>query len=66
MQQQQTQTTSTTPQSSSLPPALKIRLYELFGQIEREFEVLYNENMGLQEKVDSWNSLGVQAAAQVR
>lgn len=39
--------------SSSLPPALKVKLYELFGQIEKEFEVLYNENMGLQERVDN-------------
>ena len=38
--------------TSSLPPSLKIRLYELFGQIEREFEVLYSENLNLQERVD--------------
>lgn len=59
-QQQQQQHPPTPQQSSSLPPALKIKLYELFGQIEKEFEVLYNENMGLQERVDSLNS---QAAA---
>ena len=58
--QQQQQHLPTPQQSSSLPPALKIKLYELFGQIEKEFEVLYSENMGLQERVDSLNS---QAAA---
>lgn len=41
------------PQVSSLPPAMRVRLYELFVQIEREFEVLYAENMSLQEKVDT-------------
>ena len=56
----QQQQLPTPQQSSSLPPALKIKLYELFGQIEKEFEVLYSENMGLQERVDSLNS---QAAA---
>ena len=43
---------------SSLPPALKIRLYELFGQIEREFEVLYSENLGLQERLDELSTSG--------
>ena len=38
--------------SSPLPPAIKIRLYELFGQIEKEFEVLYSENLGLQERLE--------------
>ena len=38
--------------SSPLPPAIKIRLYELFGQIEKEFEVLYSENLGLQEHLE--------------
>lgn len=32
---------------------MRVRLYELFVQIEREFEVLYAENLSLQEKVDS-------------
>ena len=44
--------------TSPLPPALKIRLYELFGQIEREFEVLYSENLGLQERLDQLSSVG--------
>jgi hypothetical protein len=43
---------ATTPSGSALPPALRVRLYELFVQIEREFEVLYAENLGLQERVD--------------
>ena len=37
-----------TPQVSSLPPAMRVRLYELFVQIEREFEILYAENISLQ------------------
>ena len=32
---------------------MRVRLYELFVQIEREFEILYAENMSLQEKVDT-------------
>ena len=35
-------------QMSSLPPAMRVRLYELFVQIEREFEILYAENLNLQ------------------
>ena len=35
-------------QMSSLPPAMRVRLYELFVQIEREFEILYAENLSLQ------------------
>jgi len=46
-------TSSGGPQVSSLPPSLRVRLYELFVQIEREFEVLYAENISLQEKVDT-------------
>lgn len=38
--------------SSSLPPAVRVRLYELFVQIEREFEVLYAENLALQERLE--------------
>lgn len=45
----QSQVSTTT---SPLPPAIKIRLYELFGQIEKEFEVLYSENLGLQEHLE--------------
>jgi len=37
---------------SSLPPSIRIRLYELFVQIEREFEILYTENLGLQDRVE--------------
>ena len=44
--------------TSPLPPALKIRLYELFGQIEREFEVLYSDNLGLQERLDQLSTSG--------
>lgn len=42
----------TSSSSSSLPPAVRVRLYELFVQIEREFELLYTENLGLQEKIE--------------
>lgn len=49
---------STVNTTSPLPPALKIRLYELFGQIEREFEVLYSENLGLQERLDQLSTSG--------
>lgn len=38
-----------------LPPNLRSRLYDLFGQIEREFEHLYAENLSLQEKIDVLN-----------
>lgn len=37
---------------SILPPAFKIRLQELFYQIEKEFEALYLENVTLQEKIE--------------
>ncbi|KAK8403839.1 hypothetical protein O3P69_000132 [Scylla paramamosain] len=36
-----------------LPPHLRVRLHDLFLQIEKEFEVLYTDNLALQEKVDS-------------
>ncbi|KPI92319.1 WD repeat-containing protein 37 [Papilio xuthus] len=36
----------------SLPPALRSRLHELFSQIEKEFDLLYTENLNLQEKID--------------
>lgn len=29
----------------SLPPALRSRLHELFSQIEKEFDLLYTENL---------------------
>jgi len=35
---------------------MRVRLYELFVQIEREFEILYAENLSLQEKVDTLTS----------
>jgi hypothetical protein len=44
-----------------MPPALRVRLYELFVQIEREFEVLYTENMTLQERIEQL-SLGTASA----
>lgn len=37
---------------TSLPPAYKARLQELFFQIEKEFENLYLENVTLQEKIE--------------
>lgn len=40
---------------TSLPPAIRSRLSDLFYQIEKEFETLYAENLSLQEKVDSLN-----------
>lgn len=43
------------PEDSVLPPALRCRLFELFQQIEKEFEVLCVENLGLQEKIDALN-----------
>ena len=48
--------TPMTPSGSAIPPAIRVRLYELFVQIEKEFEMLYVENVGLQERVDSFNS----------
>ena len=63
--------TSGTPQVSTLPPAMRVRLYELFVQIEREFEILYAENISLQvinffvlifnEKLGSWNSITIRS-----
>lgn len=46
-----------------LPSAFKGRLYELFGQIEKEFESLYAENLALKEKVETLSEqLGREAA----
>lgn len=45
----------TDPDDNILPPALRCRLFELFQQIEKEFEILYTENLGLQEKIDTLN-----------
>ena len=57
-------TTSGSPQVSTLPPAMRVRLYELFVQIEREFEILYAENMSLQEKVDTLTASNAPATTQ--
>ncbi|KZC09287.1 WD repeat-containing protein 37, partial [Dufourea novaeangliae] len=43
------------PDDSVLPPTLRCRLLDLFQQIEKEFEILYTENSGLQEKIDALN-----------
>ena len=53
------------PSGSALPPALRVRLYELFVQIEREFEVLYAENLGLQERIE-WLSSEQQQQQQLQ
>lgn len=36
-----------------VPPGIRKRLAHLFGLIEKEFECMYQENVALQEKVDS-------------
>ncbi|XP_012273769.1 WD repeat-containing protein 37 [Orussus abietinus] len=38
---------------NGIPPILRTRLHELFQLIEKEFELLYTENVGLQDKVDA-------------
>ncbi|XP_043471479.1 WD repeat-containing protein 37 isoform X1 [Leptopilina heterotoma] len=40
---------------SSIPPSLRSRLMDLFQQIEKEFEIVCAENIGLQEKIDVLN-----------
>ncbi|KAM9713100.1 WD repeat-containing protein 37-like isoform 4-T7 [Menidia menidia] len=42
-------------QDSKLPIALRTNLLDLFGQIEREFENLYIENLELRREIDSLN-----------
>ncbi|KAK9527998.1 hypothetical protein VZT92_014502 [Zoarces viviparus] len=42
-------------QDSKLPPSLRNNLLDLFGQIEREFENLYIENVELRREIDSLN-----------
>ncbi|CAF4768188.1 WD repeat-containing protein 37 [Pieris napi] len=37
---------------TSIPPVFRSRLHELFSQIEKEFDLLYSENLNLQEKID--------------
>lgn len=36
---------------SVLPPALRCRLFDLFQQIEKEFEALYTENLGCMDLI---------------
>lgn len=40
---------------STLPPPLRTRLYDLFGLIEKEFELVYSENAALHEKIELLN-----------
>ncbi|NWS01495.1 WDR37 protein, partial [Motacilla alba] len=40
---------------SKLPSAVRNTLLELFGQIEREFENLYIENLELRREIDTLN-----------
>uniref|UniRef100_A0A8B9KER5 WD repeat domain 37 n=1 Tax=Astyanax mexicanus TaxID=7994 RepID=A0A8B9KER5_ASTMX len=42
-------------QDSKLPMALRSNLLDLFGQIEREFENLYLENIELRREIESLN-----------
>uniref|UniRef100_A0A673H497 WD repeat-containing protein 37 n=1 Tax=Sinocyclocheilus rhinocerous TaxID=307959 RepID=A0A673H497_9TELE len=42
-------------QDSKLPMALRSNLLDLFGQIEREFENLYIENLDLRREIESLN-----------
>uniref|UniRef100_A0AAY4B4T7 WD repeat domain 37 n=1 Tax=Denticeps clupeoides TaxID=299321 RepID=A0AAY4B4T7_9TELE len=42
-------------QDNKLPLSLKSNLLELFGQIEREFENLYIENLELRREIESLN-----------
>ncbi|XP_041099647.1 WD repeat-containing protein 37 isoform X2 [Polyodon spathula] len=42
-------------QDSKLPSAVRHNLLELFGQIEREFENLYIENVELRREIDTLN-----------
>lgn len=52
------------PSSSALPPTVRVRLYELFVQIEREFETLYTENLALQETIERMSSSSSQSKRQ--
>uniref|UniRef100_A0A4W3GM79 WD repeat-containing protein 37 n=1 Tax=Callorhinchus milii TaxID=7868 RepID=A0A4W3GM79_CALMI len=42
-------------QDSKLPPSIRQTLLELFGQIEREFENLYIENLELRREIETLN-----------
>jgi WD40 repeat protein len=48
---QQQQTSAMAAAGSNSAAATRVRLYELFVQIEREFETLYAENLSLQERL---------------
>ncbi|XP_041371688.1 WD repeat-containing protein 37-like isoform X2 [Gigantopelta aegis] len=45
-----------------LPPIMRDRLYDLFGQIEKEFENLYSANLTLQERIELLAASGVDKA----
>ncbi|XP_014260508.1 WD repeat-containing protein 37-like [Cimex lectularius] len=40
---------------TNLPPVIRSKLQDLFAQIEKEFENLYNENLNLHDKIDALN-----------
>ncbi|XP_034940901.1 WD repeat-containing protein 37 isoform X2 [Chelonus insularis] len=42
-------------EDSAIPSAVHSRLFDLFQQIYKEFEMVYLENIGLQEKIDALN-----------
>ncbi|XP_015109231.1 WD repeat-containing protein 37 [Diachasma alloeum] len=42
-------------EETSIPPVLQSRLLDLFQQIQKEFEMVCLENIGLQEKIDTLN-----------
>lgn len=46
-----------------MPASVRGRLYDLFGQIEREFEILYADNVALQEKIEVLNERLEQTSA---
>ncbi|RNA20626.1 WD repeat-containing 37 [Brachionus plicatilis] len=64
-------TSSSSSASSSGPPErpiaeIKSRLYEIFAQIEREFDVLYLENSRLKQQIEQWEKSGQQESAPSR
>ncbi|KAK0182928.1 hypothetical protein PV327_001013 [Microctonus hyperodae] len=42
-------------EDSGIPPAVHSRLFDLFQQIQKEFEMVYMDNIRLQEKIDVLN-----------
>ncbi|XP_074034371.1 WD repeat domain 37 [Leptinotarsa decemlineata] len=42
-------------ENESVSPAYKLRLFALFRQIEKEFDLLYQENQNLHDKIDLLN-----------